>query len=195
MGTTRHPDGPERVASSSAELVYGAPLTVPGEFFPSSTGAQEPNKLLTALLATVKNFMPIPTSRHGLPHPSVPSELGDSQFIFIDRDAHRLPLQRPCEGPFKVLGAGPKSFTIDRGGRPELITIDRLKSAHLDMDQPVQIARPRPRGHPPGQQRAVAPAGPQPSPPPQPAPPDGRQTTNNRSRRAVRHPDSLHIQF
>ena len=120
----------EDLASSLAELVYGAPLTVPGEFFPSSTEAQEPNKLLTALRAKVKNFAPIPTSRHGLPHASVPSDLKDSQFIFIRRDAHRSPLQRPYEGPFKVLEAGAKSFTIDKGGRPELITVDRLKPAH-----------------------------------------------------------------
>ena len=172
----------EDLASSSAELVYGAPLTVPGEFFPSSTEAQEPNKLLTALRAKVKNFAPIPTSRHGSPHASVPSDLKDSQFIFIRRDAHRSPLQRPYEGPFKVLEAGAKSFTIDKGGRPELITVDRLKPAHLDLDQPVLVARPRPRGRPPGQRKVPAPAV------TLPAPPNHQQTTNNRPRRTVRRP-------
>ena len=32
------------------------------------------------------------------------------------------------------------------GGKTEIITVDRLKLAHLDVDSPVQLAQPRPRG-------------------------------------------------
>ena len=50
------------------------------------------------------------------------------------RDAHRSPLQCPYEGPFKVITAGEKSFTIDRGGKIENISVNRLKPAHVDLD-------------------------------------------------------------
>ena len=35
------------------------------------------------------------------------------------------------------------------GGKEEIISIDRLKPAHLDIDSPVQVAIPPPRGRPP----------------------------------------------
>ena len=58
------------------------------------------------------------------------------------------PLKRPYEGPFKVIHSGPKVFTIDRGGKLETISIERLKPAHLDFDMPVPVPMPRPRGRP-----------------------------------------------
>ena len=68
---------------------------------------------------------PMPTSIY---HP--PSHnLKQSQFLFVRRDAHRTPFQRPYEGPFKVMQAGDKTFTTDRGGQKEFISVDRLKPA------------------------------------------------------------------
>ena len=93
---------------------------------------------------------PVPTSRHGATPASVPADLQRAKFVFIRRDAHRMPLQHPYEGPFKVIENGPKTFKIDIGGKTETITVDRLKPAHLDLDNPVQVAQPRPRGRPPG---------------------------------------------
>ena len=70
--------------------------------------------------------------------------------MFVRRDAHRNSLQCPYESPFRVIENGSKTFKIDMGGRTETITVDRLKLAHLDVDSPVQLAQPRPRGRPPG---------------------------------------------
>ena len=55
----------------------------------------------------------------------------------------------PYKGPFRVLHRGDKTFSINMVGRQELVTVDRLKPAHLDLDQPVQVAQPPRRGHPP----------------------------------------------
>ena len=54
------------------------------------------------------------------------SQPAASQFVFIRHDAHCTPLQRPYEGPFKVLQPGCETFKIDIRGKTETITVDRL---------------------------------------------------------------------
>lgn len=139
----------EDLHCSSAELVYGAPLTVPGDFIATPQGRHDSPTVLPQLRDLVSKFVPTPTTRHGGPRISVPHDLQSSEYVFIRRDAHRTPLQRPYEGPFHVLERGPKFFKIDFGGKADTVSVDRLKPAHLDLDQPVQVAKPRRRGRPP----------------------------------------------
>uniref|UniRef100_A0A5S6QBJ1 Integrase catalytic domain-containing protein n=1 Tax=Trichuris muris TaxID=70415 RepID=A0A5S6QBJ1_TRIMR len=139
----------EHLKTSSAELVFGAPLTVPGDFIPTARGEESPAAVLNRLREKIGKLAPIPTCRHGATTAYVPNDIHKSQHVFLRRDAHRAPLQKPYEGPFTVLQHGFKNFVIDLGGRPEKVSIDRLKPAHLDMDQPVQLFRPRRRGRPP----------------------------------------------
>ena len=138
----------EDLGASSAELVYGAPLTVPGDFLANPVGINTPAKFLPALRDTVRSFAPVPTSRHGTFTSTVPPDLITSKFVFVRR-AQKNPLQNHYDGPFQVLQNGDKTFTLDKGGRPEVVTIDRLKPAHLDIDRPVQVAAPPRRGRPP----------------------------------------------
>ena len=42
----------------------------------------------------------------------------------------------PNEGPYKGLQPGLMTFRIDRGGKPETITVNRLKPAHIDLEHP-----------------------------------------------------------
>ena len=49
-----------------------------------------------------------------------------------------------------MIEPGIKTFKLDIGGKTETITVDRLKPAHLDLDCPVEVAQPRPRGGPRG---------------------------------------------
>ena len=67
------------------------------------------------------------------------------------------PTKDHYEGPYKVIQPGPKTFTLDIGGRSETVSIDRLKPAHLDLEHPPAEAKPRRRGRPP------KPSKPQPS--------------------------------
>ncbi len=53
----------EDLGCSSAELVYGAPTTVPGDFtIPDTSDTQ----LLRHLHQQVRSLIPVPTSRHGV---------------------------------------------------------------------------------------------------------------------------------
>jgi len=48
-------------------------------------------------------------------------------------------LHNRYEGPFHVIKKDSKFFTIDFGGKTDTISIDCLKPAHLDTDQPVKL--------------------------------------------------------
>ena len=85
----------------------------------------------------------LPLDMAPLQHPCQLSCNGPNLFSSV-----AMPLQRPWEGPFEVIESGPKTFKVDIGGRREIITIDRLKLAHLDVDSPIQVAQPRPWGPP-----------------------------------------------
>ncbi|KFD46879.1 hypothetical protein M513_12237 [Trichuris suis] len=54
-------------------------------------------------------------------------------------DAHRMPLQPPYKGPYKVLKRGPKSFLLDLESGPDSISVDRLKPAFLPASDPDAI--------------------------------------------------------
>lgn len=139
----------EDLGSSSAELVYGAPLTVPGDFIANSGQQSDHSFQLQRLRDQVGSLAPVPTSRHGAAPVSVPADLQQAKFVFVRRDARHSSLQHPYQGPFRVIESGHKTFKVDFGGRTEVITVDRLKLAHLDVDSPVQLAQPAPRGRPP----------------------------------------------
>ena len=129
--------------ASSAELVYGAPLAVPGDLVTTFSEEPDPAVFLPALRKKVCQLVPIPMVHHRVPVSYVPPSLQTCRFVFVRRDAHRSPLQRPYEGPFQVLEAGPKTFKVRMGNRTK-VSIDRLKPAHLDLDQPIRVALPRP---------------------------------------------------
>ena len=107
-----------------------------------------PAQLLRRPREKVRGFLPTPTARHG-PHKSaVPVSLAKAPFVFVRKGAHRTPLERPYEGPFRVLERKEKTFKIERGTKTELVSIDRLKPAHLDIDNPVAVFQSRGRGRP-----------------------------------------------
>lgn len=136
------------LGASSAELVYGTPLTVPADFI-ASPSPQDSKLHLQRLRDIVGNLAPVPTSRHGTQQSAVPSDLATADFVFIRRDGYKTPLQTPYSGPFKVISRTNKSFLVDYGGRQELISLDRLKAAHVDPSTPVEVAQPPRRGRPP----------------------------------------------
>ena len=142
--------------TSPAELVYGAPLTVPGDIPRQSPDHMSSSDFLQRLRTTVQDFHAVPASRHRDIRASVPSTLGASGYVFVRRDSIKPTLQRPYEGPYKVLESGPKFYKLDYGGRCELVSVDRLKPAHVDRDNPPEVAQPRPRGRP----RAILPPEP-----------------------------------
>ena len=139
----------EDLECSSAEMVYGAPLTVSGDFLPRGQDTDDVTHLLPRLREPVRKLAPHPPVPHGTKPSSVPTALAESRFVFVRRDSHRPPLTPPYESPYKVLVHGDKSFVLDYGTRQDSASIDRLKPAFVDPMTPIEAAKRAPRGRPP----------------------------------------------
>ena len=136
------------LGTSSAELMYGYPITVPGEFLTDGKNATSPAEILPRLRDMVSKFLPTPTTRHGTFKSEVPRDLANAPFVFIRRGGPKPPLQTPYEGPSRVEERGDKTFKVESGNKMEIVSVDRLKPAHLDLDNPVVTAQPPFRGRP-----------------------------------------------
>ena len=138
----------EDLGCFTAELVYSYPLTVPGDFISSQLHTLDRFSELRHLRDHAHTLGTFPTSYHKASVHASPNNLRKAKFVFVMQDAHCTSLQRPSEGPFRVIESGAKTFKLDIRGRTETITVNRLKLAHLDLDCPIEVAQLRPRGRP-----------------------------------------------
>ena len=129
---------------SSAELVFGAQLAVPGDFISASEPAAA--EFLDSLRLALEPPPPTAPLTYAQvaarPHPG----LATAEFVYIRRGGAGPPLAPPYAGPYKVLSREPKFFLIEVGKRQEIVSIDRLKP-HLG-PTPVTAATPPSRGRP-----------------------------------------------
>ena len=95
----------ENLNGSTAEMMFGSTLTVPGEFI-SPTHRQRD--------APTTEFLPTNTEFHGNSKCASIKSLDTAAFVFVRVDWHKTPLCRPYEGPFRVIRKGDKTFTIAR---------------------------------------------------------------------------------
>ena len=165
----------EDLETSSAELVYGTALTIPGEFATQSEEIPVAQQL-ERLRGIVQKLVPTPTSFHGHDKPFVLENLKIAKFVFIRKDMHRSPLTKPYDGPFKVIERNEKFFKIQIGNNVEHVSIDRLKQVYLDKAETVTLAEPRKRGRPP-QIKVLTPTNIQPAAKQRGRPPKTKQKT------------------
>ena len=141
----------EDLGYSSTELVYGEPLTIPGELVPPKPAKSIDNLLLNFRL-NIPLYAPRPASHHTSARPYVSPSFLAAKHVYIQRHDTKGPLQRPYSGPYAVLTPADKTFLIDIGGRAERISVDRIKPAFFDPFQTVILAKPPPCGRPPAKQ-------------------------------------------
>ncbi|XP_037504862.1 uncharacterized protein LOC119379628 [Rhipicephalus sanguineus] len=119
----------EDLQCSTAELVYGASLRLPGDLTLTKLPDQ-PQQFLQCLLDCVQDLRPTP------PRPSehkaifVRPDLATATQVFVRHDAVRPPLTPAYDGPFRVLNRTPKTATL-QNGREETVSLNRLKPAYL----------------------------------------------------------------
>ena len=109
----------EDLATSPADIIYRHSLKVPGDVLQPPPSRSEPP------------CVPQHPIHHDRPGPSVAKQLLDSPYVFVRVDSHRGPLERPYNGPFKVIHKDEKTFLLDFGGRCDRVSIDRLKPAPM----------------------------------------------------------------
>ena len=123
----------EDIHPSAAEMVYGTPQTVPGDFVCPSDYPVATAELLSNLRDEVRVYQTIMSI--------------DYIFSF---DMMRIvaPLHRNYDGPYHVIEHADKTFVLDIGGRLETVSIDGVKCAHADPVRPIVPAKPSRRGRP-----------------------------------------------
>lgn len=173
----------EDLQSSSAELVYGEPLRLPGEFFGHNVANYTTD--LTDFSARLKSFAeklrPVPTQHHSANRIFVYKDLATCSHVFLREEVLRGALQPAYTGPHEVLKRGAKNFRIRVNGKDLTVSIDRLKPAYLLFKEP-QVTQQGPS------KLELDPSLPQPSTPDQSNVESDRIRTT-RSGRRVRFPD------
>ena len=122
----------EDLKGSSAELVFGKSVRLPGDFFnPRSSTTEITEKYVSELKGFMNGVAYVKPrllcKNEGFVHP----DLMKTSHVFIRIDRVKPPLTLPYEGPHKVLKRNPKYFTLEVNGRKDTVSIDRLKPAYL----------------------------------------------------------------
>ena len=127
----------EDIGCSPAELVYGANIQLPGEFFEPIPAQQNSAEYLERLRDCMSSLRPVPGTCHQGPQAHfVHKQLLSCAFVFVRRDGYKTPLQNPYYGPFRVVERHEKYFIIDLHTHLDTVSIDRLKPANLLQDLP-----------------------------------------------------------
>lgn len=122
----------EDIESTSAELVYGCKLRLPGEFIAPNKMYEDPISYAAKLRQWLSQVRPVPTSAHDKKKVFVYKDLKNSEFVFLRKDRVKKPLEQPYEGPFKVLERTEKIFTLKLNNKIKKVSIDRVKPAYLE---------------------------------------------------------------
>jgi cleavage and polyadenylation specificity factor subunit 1 len=143
----------EAAGISSAETVFGAPLTLPGDFI---LAAEPPPAAFLAKLQQ-SPLLPSTTSSSVRTYAQVAAaptpQLCKAEFVYVRRGGAGPPLAPLYAGPYRVLDRAAKFFTVEMGGKSEVISVDRLKP-HIGTSA-VTPASPPLRGRPPLQSAVV----------------------------------------
>ncbi len=124
----------EDSAVSSAELVTGTPLVLPGQLL----HVPDPPRV----------DMPPPPTRplsYAAAANTPPSHLARAEHVYVRVGGQQKPLAAPYAGPYLVVSRVAKTFTIQVGQRQKIESVDRLKP-HTGLGP---VSRPTSRGRPP----------------------------------------------
>lgn len=121
----------EDLQCSSAELVYGQPLRLPGEFFVQSTTFLNTDPLLIGLRESFSQLRPNEPSNHTKDRPFVSKALHTCNYVFVKEFNLKPSLAPKYSGPFKVLQKFKNTFVILKSNQETSISLDRLKPAFI----------------------------------------------------------------
>lgn len=124
----------EDIQASPAELLYGEPLRLPGEFLqPCATlhTTSDLTDFTARLRSIVNNIRPQPAARHSRRNIFVFRDLPSATHVYVRDDTVRGSLQPAYTGPYEVLQRGDKVFKLRMKGKEQTVSIERLKPAYV----------------------------------------------------------------
>ncbi|XP_018346177.1 PREDICTED: uncharacterized protein LOC108750860 [Trachymyrmex septentrionalis] len=114
-----------------AELVYGAPLRVPGEFLENLDPTEDTETFVIALRKRIQ-LRPQLKQHHGKRTAFRQQQLEQATHVFVREDSIRKSLQHPYTGPHKVIcRENEQIYVIHINGRDVVLLTERLKPAFL----------------------------------------------------------------
>ena len=118
----------EDIGCLPAELVFGTPLSLPGEYFNDSldTASKPSTPFIQELRHKMARLKYTPPR-----HIFIPQHLRNCKYVFVRNGSVRKPLTPAYQGPFKVIRHSNKHTTIRRGDTTDTVSIDRTKPAFL----------------------------------------------------------------
>ena len=136
----------EDLSCTSAEMVYGTTLRLPGDFFSSQT-EEDLSTVVSRLRNTMQRQQFLSPRWHGSRVTYIPSDLHTATHVYVRRDAHPPPptLTRPYDGPYKVTRRTNKPFVLEVNDKIKKYSVDRLKPTRSD----TQLLNTVPQGNQP----------------------------------------------
>ena len=122
----------EATKVSAAEMVYGQPLAIPGEFWPTKpAGNEEQLRELAAARRAAEAYIPTLPTAHGTHPIHMPKDLLTATHAFL-RDARIKPcLAPPYTGPYEILDRHDNTYQLQIGNKQKWCSIERLKPAYI----------------------------------------------------------------
>lgn len=118
---------------SAAEMTYGVPLRLPGDFYNANSKLQNigDDDYVKKLRNVIRSIKPSSTKNRNNRTLFVHPDLDKCEYVFIRSDHVRRPLEPPYTGPYRVLERHAKVFLIQLNNRESNVSIDRLKPAYV----------------------------------------------------------------
>ena len=146
------------IGASTAELVFGTPIAVPGDMVEARESKPASPELLQQIRQISAGKVPVPTSAHATPATHTPKDLATCPYVFVRVDKVVNPLASKYTGPYKVVERSERAYKLDYGtdnygnDLQDWVTLERLKPAHTDastFDTPETAPPRRGPGRPP----------------------------------------------
>lgn len=136
----------EDLGTSTAELLYGEPLRLPGEFFePEDEGTVDLTDYMSRLRCFVHRLQPSPASRHGKGRNTfVYKDLATCTHVFLRDCTVGGSLKSAYTGPHKVIQRGDKTYKILMNNKEVTVSIDRVKPAFILRDPDNHLSHSHP---------------------------------------------------
>ena len=123
--------------AAPSDLVYGGPVTVPGQLIPSQQPndedlLQQQRQSVGNLRMEVERLQPTQTSTHRTPTVHIPQDLRTCTHVFVLRGGVQPGLTAPYDGPFRVVAKEEHGFRVNFPGRgTDLVALARLRPAFV----------------------------------------------------------------
>nr|XP_022912387.1 uncharacterized protein LOC111423379 [Onthophagus taurus] len=123
------------LSATTAELVYGELLRLPGEFLApreSRRNEEGATNFTQELKKHFQQLQPVHGTRHGSKKIFVFRDLATCTHVWIRLGGeHHSSLEVPYEGPYPVTNRNDRTFTLEKKGKQITVSIDRLKPAYI----------------------------------------------------------------